>query len=292
MISTLINDHLCVEISALGAEIQSIQDRHTGQEYIWQGDARWWAGRSPLLFPIVGSLWNGVCRIEGKEIHLPKHGFLRRREWETKRFDVDFVRYEASHTEEDLAIFPFPFTVAITYRLKDRELLAEMEVTNTGTDKLWFQMGGHPAIQLPNWDETREVNGYLQLEGELQHIGRAGEQGCLEPEQHAVPTDEQGRIELKVDNFIHDALIFDAEQVKAANVLDANGKRVARIESSAPVWLFWTPAGKNCPFICCEPWYGLCDHQGFEGPVSERPFIQQAEPGETWKGYFKIEVEA
>ena len=50
------NDQLTLEISSLGAELQSIKDAN-GNEYLWDGDAKYWGKRSPLLFPIVGGLW-------------------------------------------------------------------------------------------------------------------------------------------------------------------------------------------------------------------------------------------
>ena len=65
---------------------------------------------------------------------------------------------------------------------------------------------------------------------------------------------------------------------------------MARVESDAPVWLFWSPQGQHSPFVCAEPWYGLCDPIGYEGPVDERPFIQCARGGEKWHGYFKIDI--
>ena len=51
----LSNDILTVEVSAHGAELQSI--RKGDVEYLWQGDPAFWGRRSPVLFPIVGSVW-------------------------------------------------------------------------------------------------------------------------------------------------------------------------------------------------------------------------------------------
>ena len=119
---------------------------------------------------------------------------------------------------------------------------------------------------------------------------RAGEQGCLEPEQYPVPLNEQNLIPICVDTFSNEALIFDEGQVKAATVLDKHAQPVARVESSSPVWLFWQPQGIHTPFVCCEPWYGLCDHQGFEGNVEQRPYINCAHSNETWQGYYTVEV--
>lgn len=47
---TISNEHLQVKISTKGAEVQSIQDIKTQQEYIWKGDEKWWSGHSPYSF--------------------------------------------------------------------------------------------------------------------------------------------------------------------------------------------------------------------------------------------------
>ena len=284
------NGILCVEVSPVGAEVQSIKDAQNGREYLWQGDARWWSGRSPILFPIVGGMWNGVCRINGKEVKIPKHGFLRKSTWLVAAKDETSVRFEFTSTVRTFAVYPFAFCVAVTYRLEGRKLFADFEVKNLGSAPLWFQMGGHPAIALPDWKEENDVDGYLKLEGTPTYIWRAGEQGCLEPEKHDVPLNADGFVELKVETFAKEALIFDNHQVQAATVLDRDKKPVARVASGSSCWLFWSPTGVHTPFICAEPWYGLCDHQNFNGPVSERPFINCAQKGETWSGGYSVEV--
>lgn len=284
------NGILCVEVSPLGAEVQSIKDAANGHEYLWQGDARWWHGRSPILFPIVGGMWNGVCRIDGKEVKIPKHGFLRDKTWLVAAKDETSVRFEYTSTVGTYEIYPFAFRVAVIYRLEGRTLFADFEVKNLGSAPLWFQMGGHPAIALPDWKEENTVDGYLKLEGSPQYIWRAGDQGCLEPEKHDVPFNDEGLVELKVETFANEALIFDNHQIQAATVLDRAKKPVARVASTSSCWLFWSPQGVHTPFVCAEPWYGLCDHQNFNGPVSERPFINCANEGETWAGGYSVEV--
>ena len=52
---TLNNELLTVEVSDLGAELQSIKDDE-GKEYLWQGDDRYWA--------LVGSLDAALAIIE------------------------------------------------------------------------------------------------------------------------------------------------------------------------------------------------------------------------------------
>ncbi|MCI7272719.1 aldose 1-epimerase family protein [bacterium] len=287
---TISNDHLCATVSEMGAELQSLRDKQTGHEYLWQGDARWWGGRSPILFPIVGGLWNGCYRLDGHETKLQKHGFVRRQPWHCTLHEADRVRLEYDGSEADYALFPFRFNLAVTYTLEGRRLKAEFEVKNLDKHNMHFQLGGHPALNLPGWNEEQEVDGYLLLEGKPESVRRAGEQGCLEPESHPVPLTADGLVPLSVATFAHEALIFDRRQIHAATLLDRDRHRVARVESSAPVWLFWSPQGVHTPFVCCEPWYGLCDPIGYDGSFADRAYTQCVQSGRTWEGGFTIEV--
>lgn len=284
------NNQLAVTISPIGAEVQSIKDVNTQCEYLWHGDAQWWSGHSPILFPIVGGLWNGTCRVDGQELHISKHGFVRRAPWRVVSVEADKAVFEFVSTVGTFAIFPYAFRLTATYSLDGRKLRAEFCVENLGGSPFCFQLGGHPAIALPNWDDAQPLDGYLRLEGNPTHVLRAGEQGCLEPDTFPVPLNADGLVPLTVDTFSHEALIFDNHQVSAATVLTPSGQPVARVESTAPVWLFWSPQGVHTPFVCLEPWYGLCDHQSFCGDITERPYINTVNGHATWMGGYGIEI--
>lgn len=284
------NNQLAVTISPIGAEVQSIKDVNTQCEYLWHGDAHWWSGHSPILFPIVGGLWNGTCRVDGQELHISKHGFVRRAPWRVVCVEADKAVFEFVSTVGTFAIFPYAFRLTATYSLDGRKLRAEFCVENLGGSPFCFQLGGHPAIALPNWDDAQPLDGYLRLEGNPTYVLRAGEQGCLEPDTFPVPLNADGLVPLTVDTFSHEALIFDNHQVSAATVLTPSGQPVARVESTAPVWLFWSPQGIHTPFVCLEPWYGLCDHQSFCGDITERPYINTVNGHATWMGGYGIEI--
>ena len=50
------NQELTLKISSKGAEMKSLKDNKTNQEYLWHGDSAYWGRTSPVLFPIVGNL--------------------------------------------------------------------------------------------------------------------------------------------------------------------------------------------------------------------------------------------
>ena len=71
------NEALRVEIADRGAEIMSIVGKKTGFEYLWQGDATYWASRATVLFPICGRLTDGKYTYKGKEYEMVLHGFAK-----------------------------------------------------------------------------------------------------------------------------------------------------------------------------------------------------------------------
>ena len=48
---SLDNYYLHVGFNSMGGALSSIKDKD-GTEYLWQGDARYWSGQAPVLFPI------------------------------------------------------------------------------------------------------------------------------------------------------------------------------------------------------------------------------------------------
>ena len=290
------NKQLVAEFSEHGAETQSIRDARTGREYLWQGDARWWDGRSPILFPITGGLWNGTSRIGGKPFLIPKHGYVASREWSVAEQGADYVVFAYEGTEAEREVFPYDYRLSVRYQLEGNTLRADICVENKGEEAMYFQLGGHPGIMLPDFKEEEPIDGFMRFEGKPEHLLRAGEQGCIEVEQGTlqpkhfpIPMNEKGLVPLCEETFANEALILE-EQIAAAVVIDKQGKEMVRVASGAPVWLFWSQQNQHCPYVCCEPWYGLPDLQTFEGDISERAYIQSAPAGGRWKGWYSVEI--
>lgn len=293
-IITLNNGAITASFSTLGAETLTLADARSGRQYLWRGDKRWWGGHSPILFPATGALWNGTAHIDGIPYAVPKHGFAQLREWSVVAQGAADVTFRLVPQAGDETIFPYSYVLLAHYQLQGRRLQARLSVENTGSSAMYFQLGGHPGLELPEFLGEEAVNGFLQLASNPGYVLRAGAQGCLvcgadgAPAHFDVPL-QDGLIPLSVATFANEALIF-SKPIGAATLLDKHRHAVARVESTAPAWLFWSQQGVHCPFVCCEPWYGLPDRIGFSDDISQRPFVQSAQPGETWEGGYAVEV--
>lgn len=65
---TISNKQLTIQVSPHGAELCSIVAN--GKEYLWQANPAFWKRHSPVLFPIVGSVWEMSIGMKGFLIRL------------------------------------------------------------------------------------------------------------------------------------------------------------------------------------------------------------------------------
>ena len=142
------NEQLTIKVAEKGAELQSIKDA-SGKEYLWQADPKFWGRHSPILFPIVCSVNGETYRVDGKEYHLPRHGFARDSEFTLVSQSPEKVTFALHDNEETLKVYPYHFNLAITYRLEGNKIHVFWHVENTDTREIHFQIGGHPAFNLP-----------------------------------------------------------------------------------------------------------------------------------------------
>lgn len=159
---TLTNGELTVKVSGHGAELCSIMKE--GKEYLWQADPAFWKRHSPVLFPIVGSLWNGKCRFDGQEYEMSQHGFARDMDFTLLSLTENEVRYRLVSDEETMARYPFPFVLEIGYRLDGNKVTVLWSVTNSGEKEMHFQIGAHPAFFYPDFDPETSGRGFFLLE--------------------------------------------------------------------------------------------------------------------------------
>lgn len=147
---TLKNTALTLNISLHGAELTSIRDSF-GREFLWQADPAFWKRHSPVLFPIVGSLWDKHFRVNGREYEMGQHGFARDMDFRLVSERDDEIWFELNSSPETLAKYPYKFTLRIGYRLESNKIHVMWEVSGDDSQTMWFQIGAHPAFYLPRF---------------------------------------------------------------------------------------------------------------------------------------------
>ncbi|MCD8032317.1 MAG: aldose 1-epimerase family protein [Bacteroides sp.] len=289
---TLSNEYLTIRVSGKGAELCSLFSHDTQSEYLWQADPTYWNRHSPVLFPIVGSVWENQYRYQGQTYYLSQHGFARDREFELILGKEDELRYRLVSNEETRKVYPFDFCLEIGYRLQGKQVEVIWNVQNPAQEKLFFQIGAHPAFYYPDFHTQDQIHGYFGFDRteDLSYI-LISEKGCADPHtSYSLILDSNGQLPIDTHTFDKDALILENSQLRRVALYDLRGNLRLSLRFDAPVVGLWSPPGKNAPFVCIEPWYGRCDRAGFTGTFDRKDWIQSLESGEAFQASYTIEI--
>ncbi len=286
----LANENLSLQINEQGAELSRITAQATGREYLWNADPAYWKRHSPVLFPIVGAVWENMYRHESASYPLSQHGFARDLPFQLVSETAGEVRFRLTSNGATMKVYPFPFCLEIGYKLKGWDVEVLWTVKNTGSEALYFQIGAHPAFYYPDRRPEDPARGFFAFDRtEGLRYKLIGEQGCALPESYPL-TLTDGLLPLDVHTFDKDALIFEDSQLKEVTLLDTHRRRVLSLHFTAPVVGLWSPPGKDAPFVCIEPWYGRCDRVDYKGEFKEKDWMQSLEPGAIFDASYRIEI--
>ena len=288
------NDKICAEIDLHGAELTSLKRQDSDEELIWTADKDYWGRHAPMLFPIVGKVWNGEYRVGDKIYRLPQHGFARDLNFTALCQDTDSVLLALESNEDTLKVYPYKFRIEATYRLEESTLVVEWRIKNPGSEPMYFQIGAHPGFNYRDFDKNDFIHGYFRLAQGEEPVSRLII-GQLTPEGYR--SESAGMIELDSDAmlpitpglFAADALVLEEHQIDQVILYDKECTPYIALETQdAPVWGLWSPPGKNAPFVCIEPWMGRCDVEGYEDSIEGRDYINKLEAGKSTAFTYRI----
>ena len=286
---TLTNGTLTINVKEHGAELSSIRKGEV--EYLWQADPAFWGRHSPVLFPIVGSVWEAKYRVGDKEFSLGQHGFARDMKFTLLSKTENEIAFRLESTEETLAKYPWPFVLDIEYKLHDNNVDVIWKVTNPGAEEMFFQIGAHPAFYYPDYDVEKMERGYLSFDKSegLQCI-RIKAKGCVDAEtKYPLEIPEDGLLPLTKETFdAIDTIMMQDSQIGKTTLHRTDKSPWLSVTFDAPVVGIWSPPTKKAPFICLEPWYGRCDTFEYAGDYRDKDWMNRLAPGQTFATSYTI----
>jgi galactose mutarotase-like enzyme len=283
----LTNDIITLEVNEHGAELASLVK--DGREYLWTGDAQYWNRHAPILFPAVGKPYNNELHVDGIVYPMKQHGFARDSEFEL------LGNGRLRMKESDLsASYPYRLELEVQYRLEGNKVEVTWTVENRDDKEAYFQIGAHPGFLLPDYNATDEIYGYIHYrDREGQPVNPVAVSALKEGNRVPLDTPQSFKSEmpLKADTFAHDALMFEGGQVTEAVLCDKEGAPVLGVSCpQAEAYGIWAPHKEDCPFVCLEPWCGICDSYGFTGDISTRQYIHRLASGTKYHFTYIIEI--
>ncbi len=276
MLHYLENKNLKIAIDTHGAELSSIFNKKENKEMLWQGDPEYWGRKSPVLFPVVGKYKNGKTTYNGKEYSLGQHGFARDSEFTLVEQTENKISFELTSSEETLEKYPFKFRLICSFELENDKIIVGWKVENTDDKTIYFSIGAHPAFYC---EKSKTV---LTMNGENLKYNLINSNGLYT----ALRYDVDSSFVLHDSIFDNDALIIENSDVTEISLVD--DKKFLTVKFDTKVFGIWSPAKKNAPFVCIEPWYGRCDGEDFNGDITEREYGNSLTIGESWYKEYEI----
>lgn len=257
MVITIKTEEAAADISSLGAELMSFR-LADGTEYLWQGDEKYWTGRSPVLFPFVGGLRNGKTVIDGKEYEMKRHGFAKFSEFNYDKKAENSVVFTLSWNSATMSMYPFKFRFQVHYTLTGRMLRTEYVVENLDKKNMPFAVGGHPAFNCPVKGAKNFEDCEIRFsENETVGCHRVNMQtGLIHFDEVRPLLNDENRFSLKHSLFYEDALVFSMLRSGTVTLTSFSGEHGVTMDfSEFPMLGIWS-AVNDAPFIALEPWTG------------------------------------
>ena len=282
------NEFLIAEFAEDGAELISLQSKSTGIEYIWQGDPAFWNRHAPVLFPIVGRLKNDQYTYQDKTYNMSQHGFARDSLFTVIEHGEALVSFSLKSTNETKKIYPFDFELIISYELENDQLRVNYQVENTGSEAMYFSIGGHPAFNVPLEAKLTFEDYYLKSSPQKSRT-QIPLIGSYIDTKHKTLAQTNIGIDLTHDLFKKDALIFETKGNNSFTIASDHSKHELQLSyNDMPYVGIWSPSAKEAPFVCIEPWCGIADTIDSIGDITKKIGINKLSESALFKTEYTI----
>lgn len=283
------NENIKIETSTFGGELTSLLKKDDSTEFLWNGDETYWKYHSPILFPIVGKVKDGKYLVDGKEYFLPQHGLARTREFDMIEKSDTHITFELLWSEETLTVYPYKFSLRLSYELLDDGVKASYKVINLDDKDIYFSIGGHPAFMCPIKENETLSDYYFEFnEKETCSIMNLNPSTGYFTGEKTEFFNNENTINLSLDLFKNDALTFSNLKSNILTLKSKNHTTSLSMDFTGfPYIAIWTKA-TGAPFVCIEPWYGHADYENFLGDFKEKEGIEKLSPNESFDSNYKL----
>ena len=287
---TIENEVLRLSFRSCGAELTSIFNKSSKLEYLWNGDSAYWSYHAPILFPFIGKSMNNQYRAEGKTFPIKQHGFARTNEFNLLQANKNSISFELTYNNELLDIYPYKFSLIISYTLVGNKIDILYTVNNLDIKPIYYSIGAHPAFMCPLLAGESLGDYYLEFnKDEALKQMPVTKDGYFSRDTIDFPITST-HIPLCFELFKADALVFKNLKSDEISIRSLHHQHGITLKfSQFPYLGIWTKY-PNAPFICIEPWRGHADYMDFKGDITEKEGVNLLPIGNTSSCKYSVKV--
>lgn len=290
MLHTIENGRLCVTADSLGAQLWSIQDAD-GTQYLWQGDAKYWADRALTIFPYVARLWQGRYILDGQVRSMPIHGFAPESEFVLAQKSAERMVFELQDSEKTFVQYPRRFVFRVIYALEGDTLCVTYEVHNRDARTMYFGLGGHPGFNVPLEAGRRFEDYRLRFSRPCAPVRVGFSADCfVNGEDTPFALEDGCMLDLAHDLFDDDAIVLRNMAREVTLEPKQGGRSVTVSFEDMPYLGVWHWPKTDAPYVCIEPWRSLPAREGKITVMEEQEDLVRLKPGKTYTNRWTIRI--
>lgn len=278
------NDFVKIEVSSVGAELQSLYLKETETEYLWQPGEETWPHHSMLLFPNTGRVAGDRTIIGGKVYPASMHGFANDMEFEVLEADSKKLLFQLSATEDTYKTFPYEFRLQVEFTLEKDMVRQKFRVINDDDKDVYFSLGAHPGFYCPialdesgddytlKFDSPQEIN-LLELEEGTRLL--TGERIPYLQGEQEIPLN---------DHYFDDGpRLLDGVNASFITLQSKKSGRFVEVGiKDFPYMCLWG-VGSRMSILCIEPWCGTSDLADTDHVWETKLGIEKVEVGSVFE---------
>jgi galactose mutarotase-like enzyme len=274
---TIKNDFITLTVSDRGAEMMSIIK--DGCEYLWQGDATYWAGRACNLFPICGRLTDGIYKYKGNTYEMILHGFAKVSDFEMIKQTDTTLSFLLKANEETKKIYPFDFEYYVDYTLNKNTIEMKYTAKNLGDNTMYSAFGGHPGFNVP-LDNGGFEDYYIEFKCEKPARRLEFNHCYFTDNTSPFPLIDGKRFDLKHNLFDNDA-IFLRDVCHTVSLKSDKTNRSVTVKYPDMQYVgFWHKPETDAPYVCIEPWQSVPAYYNVVDDLETKKDLYPLEKGE------------
>ena len=288
---TLENHFVKIEVSPIGAELQSLYSKVTEMEYLWQPGAEIWPHHSMLLFPSPGRVAGDRTIIGGKVYPATMHGFANDMEFEVVEADEKHLLFQLAATELNRKSFPYEFRLQVAFILEKDIVKQKFRVINDDDKDVYFSLGAHPGFYCPialdecgedyslEFDSPQEIHILELEEGTRLLTGKRIPYLCGEQE-----------IPLHDHYFDDGTKLLDGVNASFITLQSKKSGRFVELGiQDFPYMCLWG-VGSRMSILCIEPWCGTSDLADTDHVWETKLGIEKVKVGEVFERTLTFQV--
>ncbi len=274
------NEFFTVTANRFGAHLQSILAAD-GTEVMYRDENG--KGKSPNIFPIIGTFDSRKYTFEGVEYPYPCHGVAPISDYEVTVHTETELEFKLTDSEETRKIYPFSFAFFVNYKLEGDRLIYTVRTENTDTRPIYCEAGTHTGFPVAKSFKGAKI--VFDSEESDYTVKNNDPKKC-----GGRFIDENGELQLSDWLFETGAVTIGSLNSRSVSLVREDSDYIVTVGmGNYKVLTLWSMP--EASFVCIEPW--SCESSHYAGDnieLTKQVGIDRVEPGESISYYNTVSI--